>query len=214
MEDIILIGFGGHAKSMIDSIEKAGIYRIIGYTDIKAGSEYHGYKWLGADDVLSDYYNKGIHSACIGIGYMGEGRFRDKLYKFVKEIGYNLPVIIDPTAILSNAVNIGEGTYIGKGAIINSGSCIGKMCIINTGVLVEHENVIGDFSHLAVRAVLSGNVRIGSHCLVGANSTIIQGKCVGKNVKIGAGAVIIDDLPDNTTAVGVPARIVDLGGHK
>lgn len=208
MEDIILVGFGGHAKSMLDSIERSGLYNIVGFTDLEETEPYRGYKYLGSDNCLPFYFNKGVRNACICVGYMGMGRIRDTIYNMVKEIGFYLPVISDPAAIISRDVSIGEGTFIGKNVIINADSKIGKMCIINSGSVVEHENVIGDFTHLAVGSVLCGNVNVSDHSFIGANSTIIQGVTIGNNTQIGAGAVVVGNIPEDCVAVGVPARVV------
>lgn len=208
MEDIILVGFGGHAKSMLDSIERSGLYNIIGFTDIEKTTPYRGYQYLGTDDCLPFYFSEGVRNACICVGYMGIGRVRDAIYSMVKEIGFHLPVIADPTAIISRDVSIGEGTFIGKNVIINADSKIGKMCIINSSSVVEHENIIGDFVHLAVGSVLCGNVNVSDHSFIGANSTIIQGVTIGNNTQIGAGAVVVGNIPQDCVAVGVPARVI------
>ena len=208
MEDIILVGFGGHAKSVLDSIERGRIYNIIGFTDIEKMAPYRGYKYLGTDSCLASYFSKGVRNACICVGYMGNGRIRDTIYNMVKKIGFRLPVISDPAAVISRDVSIGEGTFIGKNVIINADSKIGKMCIINSGSLVEHENVIGDFVHLAVGSVLCGNVNVSDHSFIGANSTIIQGITIGNNSQIGAGAVVVDNIPKDCIAAGIPAKVI------
>lgn len=207
-EKIVLIGFGGHAKSVIDSIEASGEYKIAGYTDIKNRTNYKGYNFIGTDKDLHNIYSGGVHNACITVGYMGRSNLRDKLYHMVKKTGFKLPVIKDPSAIVSNSSEIGEGTFIGKGCIVNAESIIGRMCIINTGSIIEHGNIIGDFTHIAVKTVLCGDINIGSHCFIGANSTIIQGVEVGENAVIGAGSVVINDLPGRCTSVGIPAKPV------
>lgn len=203
MKDIILIGFGGHAKSVIDTIEMSSEFNIIGYTDVENRGLYHGYAWLGNDEVLNDYFEKGIKHCFICMGYMGKGRVIDSLYKKVKDIGYNLPVIIDKSSVISKDVQIGEGTYIGKLSVVNADSRIGKMCIINTGVIVEHENLINDFTHVAVGATLCGRVTIGTHCLVGANSTVIQNVSIENEVIIGSGSVVLHDVLKSGTFYGV-----------
>lgn len=208
MKKIVLIGFGGHAKSIIDSIESSQEYEIVGYVDIEDKGEYRGYVWLGTDENLRQIYERGIKYACISIGYMGEGNLRDDLYSKARALGFDFPAIVDPRAIIAKDVTIEEGVYVAKGAIINSGSYIGKLDIINSGALVEHENIIGDFTHIAVRAVLCGNVVIGDHCMIGASATVIQGKRVESNVQVAAGAVVIDDLKANCKAIGVPAKMV------
>ena len=110
--------------------------------------------------------------------------------KRLKEIGFNLPVICDPTAIVASDVTIGEGTFIGKGVILNSESKIGKTCIINTGAIVEHNCQVGDFAHVSVGTVLCGEVSVGRAAFIGANATVIQGRKVGDGCIVAAGEVI------------------------
>ena len=208
MKEIIVVGFGGHSKSVIDTLERADEYRIIGYTDVKESLPYRGYQWLGTDDRLKEYYYQGVHYACVCTGYLGKGVIRDQLYYLLKRIGFQLPVIIDPTAVIAKDVPIGEGSFIGKNAVINADSKIGKMCIINSGALMEHDSITDDFSHVAVRTVVCGGARIGDHSFLGANSTVIQYLQVGKHVIVGAGSVVVSDLPDYCVAVGNPAKIV------
>lgn len=203
MEKIILLGFGGHARSVADSIEKTGKYQIIGYTDEKKTYPDNGYAYLGSDEELARIYESGIHLAFVTVGQLGTGRTRHMLYERLKQIGFELPVIIDPSAIVADHVVIEEGTYVGKGTIVNSNSHIGKMCIINTGALCEHDNVIGDFCHIAVRAVSSGMVTIGSNSFIGANATIIQGVNLGNEVVIGAGSVVLHDVKDKEKRYGI-----------
>ncbi len=201
--DIVLIGFGGHAKSVIDSIEKRRDYHIIGYTDLVPHEEYKGYPYLGSDDTLQECYEKGVRYAFVAIGYMGEGRLRDLLYQKLKKIGFQIPFIIDPSAVLADDVKIGEGTFIGKGSIVNGASEIGNMCIINTGAVIEHENQIGDFTHVSVNSTLCGNVSVGSHCFIGANATIIQNIKIGQESLVGAGSTVLRDVLPNETVYGI-----------
>lgn len=201
MKDIILVGFGGHAKSTIDCIEKTGQYKIIGYTDIEPNKPYRDYLYLGNDAVLSQYFEKGIKYAFISVGYMGKGDLRHRLYKKLKEIGYVLPTIIDGSAQIADDVQIGEGCFVGKGAIINSNTVIGKMCIINTGAIIEHDCIVDDFSHISVGSVLCGNVKVGRASFVGANATVIQGRTIGNKCIIGAGEILRTDLEDYSMVV-------------
>lgn len=188
MEELILIGYGGHAKSVADCIERTKKYQIIGYTDRKP--QQSQYKYLGTDDVLEEYFIRGVKNAVVGIGYLGKGDIRKRLYQKLKEIGYCLPVIVDPSAIISKTAQIGEGTFIGKGVIVNAEAVVGKMAIINTMALVEHECVVGDYTHIAVAAVLCGQVKVGSSSFIGANATIIQTICIPENVVVPAGFVV------------------------
>lgn len=207
MQDIILVGYGGHAASVADSIEAGGQYRIIGYTDVKA-QEVAKYRYLGTDDCLPVYYDKGIRNLAFGIGYMGKGKLRDNIYVAAKKWGFEFPVIIDPSAVLAGDVTVSEGVFIGKKAVVNSKVNIGKCCIINTGAVIEHGNTIGDFTHIAVGAVLCGNVAVGAHSMIGANATVLQDMFVGENTIVGAGAVVNKDIKADCLAVGIPARII------
>lgn len=199
MEKIILVGFGGHAKSVADSIERQGLYQIIGYTDREQRSSK--YEYLGTDDVFLDYYDRGIRSAAICVGYLGKGEVRQKKYNELKNIGFYIPIICDPSAVVSKDTEIGEGTFIGKGAIINANADIGKMCIINTGAIVEHDCVVNDFSHIAVGAVLCGGVTVGQSAFIGTNATVIQGRYIGDWCIVSAGIVIRDNMEDNRKMV-------------
>lgn len=206
IENILLVGFGGHARSVADCIEQTGKYQIIGYTDEKKANPDNGYAYLGSDDELAHIFESGTHLAAVTVGQLGPDRTRHKLYERLKQIGFELPVIIDPSAMVADHVVVEEGTFVGKGAIINSNSHIGKMCIINTGALCEHDNHIGDFCHIAVKAVCCGMVTIGDNSFVGANATVIQEKMLGEEVVVGAGAIVLSDMKDGETRYGIVAR--------
>lgn len=204
MEDIILLGLGGHAHSVVDSIEQIGKYNIIGFLDVEEmqGKRYKDYRVLDSDDVLQKYFNSGIKNAFITIGFMGHGMVRSRLYQKLKDIGYNIPNIIDNTAVISENTKLEEGIFVGKKAVINANVVIKKMCIINTGAIVEHDCVIKEFSHVAVGSVLCGGVSIGKQTFIGTNATIIQSIEIGNNVVIGAGTTIRNHVEDNCMVVG------------
>lgn len=188
MEDIILIGYGGHAKSVADCIERQKKFHIIGYTEPK--EIVSRYPYLGTDDVLQEYFDKGIHNVVICQGYLGKGDIRERMYELVKKIGFNLPVIIDPSSIISETAVIDEGTFIGKNAIVNAEARIGKMCIINTKALIEHECKIGNFVHVAVGAIICGQVEIENRAFIGANATVIQCRKIAHDRMVPAGETV------------------------
>ena len=196
MEKIILIGFGGHAHSVIDTIIQNNDYEIVGYVDNEEHDNYLNLKYLGTDDYLNKIFESGMKNAVVCIGFMGMNDNRNIVYNKLKKIGYSLPVIIDKSAIIANNVNIDEGTFVGKGAIINANSQIGKMCIINSKALIEHDSCIGDFSHISVSACLCGEVNVGTESFIGANSTIVQCLSIGNNVFVGAGMLVTNNIID------------------
>lgn len=196
MEDIILLGLGGHAHSVVDSIEQVGKYNIKGFLDTEDmwGKYFKNYRVLGTDDELQKYFDKGIRNAFVTIGYMGHGDVRNRLYRQIKDIGYAIPNIIDKTAIVSENSELEEGIFIGEKAVVNANAKIEKMCIINTGAIVEHDCTVGEFSHIAVGSVLCGGVSIGKQTLIGANATVIQEKKIENHCIIGAGMIIRKDV--------------------
>ncbi len=198
MEKIIILGCGGHGKSLAEAIERQKQFEIAGFiTNEKQGKDVSvAYPVLGRDEDLYRIFREGIHNAAVGIGYLGKGNVREKLYTQLKEIGFHLPVICDPSAVISCHSKIGEGTFIGKGAIINVAAEVGRMCIINTGAIVEHDCKISDFAHVAVGTVLCGNVQVGKSSLIGANATVLQGRKVGNGCILGAGITLKMDLKD------------------
>lgn len=211
MEDLILIGGGGHCKSIIDSIKSENKFNIVGILDNinNVGSYINDIKIIGCDDDLEMIYKSGIKNAFITIGSIGNTYLRESLYIKTKEIGFNIPTIKDITSIVSTNSIVGEGTFIGKRSVINSNCIIGKNCIINTGSIIEHDCIVGDFVHISPGSVLSGNVKIGYKTHIGANSTIIQGIEIGENSIIGAGSVVVKDIKSNIKAYGNPCMEVN-----
>lgn len=205
MEKIVVLGSGGHAKSVIDTIQAEGKYKIAGIIS-KDEHNIHEYPVLGSDEILEKIYSAGIHKAAMGIGFMGNGELRERLYFKLKQIGFDFPTIIDPSACLAKHLEIGEGTFIGKKAVVNTESRIGVLSIINTAAIVEHECEIGDYTHVAVSANLCGNVCVGNSCFIGANATVIQGLTIANHVTVGAGSVVVRDINLQGIYIGAPAR--------
>lgn len=190
---IIILGCGGHAKSVCDTLlALSEQYEVMGFVDhIKNDNfAYGGIKVIGTDDDLQQIYNSGVYYAVIGIGFLGHGRLRNDLAIKLQEKGFSFPAIVDPTAIISETARIGAGTFVGKRAVVNADAKIGEHCIINSCSLIEHDCCIGDFTHIAVAACVCGGVTIGRECLVGANATIIQGMDIHDNSIVPAGKVV------------------------
>ena len=198
MEKILLVGFGGHAHSVIDTIIQKNEYEIAGYVGNEEHDNYLDIKYLGTDDNLKRIFDNGISNAFVCIGFMGSNNKRDLIYNNLKSIGFKLPSVIDRTAIIANNVDIGEGSFVAKGTVINANTKIGKMCIINSKSLIEHDCEIGDFTHVAVSACLCGGVKVGNSSFIGANSTVIQCLKLGNNVFVGAGQLVTNDINDKS----------------
>ncbi|MDR7857541.1 acetyltransferase [Tissierella sp.] len=210
MEDIILIGGGGHCKSIIDTIKDLNKFNIIGILDVskKVGTYINGIKIIGTDEMLGKYFDEGIRAAHITLGSIGDPKHRKRLWKYASHIGFKFPQIVDKNAILGSNVDIGEGVFIGKGCIINIDSQIGNHSIINSGVIIEHDCRIGSFCHIAPGAALSGGVIIGDNTHIGTNATVIQNVNIGMNTLIGAGSVVVNNIGPNMKAYGNPCKEV------
>lgn len=235
MKKIIIIGAGGNSKIIIDIIkarkkmlnENIEILGIL--DDDENKKELMGYPVLGKIKEIYNYFRERDISCINGIG---DNIIRKKIITEVRNqkietyqndnTQHQIPdtrhprpefyTAIHPTAIIGSNVTIGIGTVIMPNVIINADTTIGEHSILNTGSIVEHDNIVGNYTHLASSATTAGNVKIGEATLVGTGTKIIQGVKVGNNSIIGAGSVVIKDIPDNSTAVGVPARVIKVEG--
>ncbi|MFD2044936.1 acetyltransferase [Ornithinibacillus salinisoli] len=210
MKDILLLGGGGHCSSVIDTLASQENYKIIGIIDTidKVGSTVNNYEIIGVDDDLPYYFQQGIEYAFLSVGSIGDMALRQKLYQLAVKIGYKFPIIIDHTAIISENVNISNGTFIGKAAIINTNVIISSNSIINTGAIIEHDCSVGEFCHIAPGTTLSGSVHVGDFTHIGTNTTVIQNINIGRETIIGAGSVVVQDIGNNQKAYGNPCKVV------
>lgn len=207
MEKIILVGAGGHCKSVLDSIKESNQYEIVGIIEKSiCNGKVLDVDIIGDDNMLKSFYESGINNAFITVGSIGDVRIRRKIYNNLKSIGFKIPVIIDKTAVVSKYAEIEEGVFIGKGAVVNANAIIKSNAIINTGAIVEHDCVIGEFAHLSPRSTLCGEVEVGSNTHIGASAIVIQGIKIGENSIVGAGSVIVKDVEEQQKVFGNPGR--------
>ncbi len=207
MSGIAIIGAGGHGR-VVASILQAANREAAGFIDNNVSAELP-LPLLGGDADIPDLIKSGVISSfIIGIGSVkGGASLRAELFDKVIKLGLTPAVAIHPLAMLSHGVNIGAGSVLMAGAIVNTGTVIGKNCIINTGAIIDHDGNIGDHVHIAPGVTCSGNVTVGKHSLIGVGSTLKQSVSIGETVTIGAGAVVIGDIPNGATAYGNPAAI-------
>ncbi|QOP43227.1 acetyltransferase [Sulfurimonas sediminis] len=172
MKEILLIGGGGHCKSVIDVIEQEKKYKIAGIIDNEkqVGDKILGYPVIGCDDDLEELY-KAYKIAFITVGQIKSPNIRIRLFKILKEIGYTLPTIISPLSYVSRYASVGEGTIIMHHALINASVKIGQNCIINTKALVEHDAVIENNCHISTGAVVNGGTIVKENSFYGSNAT-------------------------------------------
>lgn len=207
---ILLIGGGGHCKSVLDSLIKTGQYSEIGIIDRKenVGKRIFNVPIIGTDEDLPRFFLNGFKEAFITIGSVGNPKSRTSLYQILEEIGFEIPNVVDLSAVLSDFIQIEKGVFIGKNAVINAGSFIHKGAIINTSAIIEHDCVIGEFSHIAPGSVICGEVKVGNHTHIGASSVVKQQLAIGANTIIGMGSTVISNISDSKVAYGNPCKEV------
>ena len=205
---LLLIGGGGHCHSVLDSVLRTGKYAEIGIIDKDIRSACLGITVIGRDEDLPKLLKEGWSDAFVTVGSIGDTALRRRLYAMIKVLGFTIPMVIDPSAELAKDVQLSRGTFVGKHAVINSGTVIGECAIINTGAIVEHDCIIGKFSHVSPGAVLCGQVVVGNDSHVGAGSVVRQGIEIGERSIVGAGSVVVKKIPGEVVAYGNPCKIM------
>jgi len=187
MKEILLIGGGGHCKSIIDVIELENKFTIAGIIDKKEllGQEVLGYEVIGCDDDLEELYKTYMY-AVVTAGQIKTNTLRVKLFNQLKNLGYVLPTIVSPLAYVSKHSSVEEGTVIMHQALINTNAKIGKNCIINTKALIEHDCIVKDNCHISTGAILNGGVIVKENTFFGSSATTKEGIEVGGFIKAGS----------------------------
>ena len=186
---LILIGGGGHCKSVIDAAESAG-YAILGILDKPelVGTNVLNYKVIGVDDDIPQYVDKATF--VITVGQIKSPAIRQKLDGLVKQAGGRLATIVARDAYVSKYATIGEGTVVMHKAFVNSGAKIGRNCIINTMANIEHGCGIGDFCHISTGAIVNGDTKVGKNSFVGSGSVLYNGIVIKEDSVISAGTIV------------------------
>lgn len=186
-EKIVLIGGGGHCHSVIDVIEQENRYEIIGIVDTKEniGKKVLNYDVIACDDDLETIFET-CKNAIITVGHIESNKIRVKIYNKLKQIGFNLPVIISPFAYVSKHSMIDEGTVVMHHALINANVKVGKNCIINSKALIEHDSIIEDNCHISTASVINGGVTVKENSFFGSNATSKQGIEIEGFIKAGS----------------------------
>ena len=191
MNKIILIGAGGHCKSVIDVIEQEGKFKIHGIIDKPklVGTKVLGYPVIGSDIDLKSLAKK-YKYALVAVGQIKSAFSRIKLFKLGKSAGFYFPSIKSPHAYVSKYAKIGSGTVIMHDAIVNANSIVMENCIINSKALIEHDCLISNHCHISTNAIINGGVKIGSYSFVGSNVTTKNNIIIKATSFIRAGTLV------------------------
>jgi sugar O-acyltransferase (sialic acid O-acetyltransferase NeuD family) len=203
MKNLAILGAGGHGKVVADIAQQLGWN--IHFFDLAFPEITECGPW----EVVGDETSLIKHAAKYDAVFVaiGNNAIRSAKQKEFKALGFTITSIISPNATLSEYIEVGEGVLIVDNVCINIGTTISDGVIINTGTNIDHDNHIGEYSHVSPGVNIAGEVNIGQQCWIGIGSTIIHQISIADNVIVGAGAVIINDVPTNVTVVGCPARI-------
>ncbi len=207
---LLLIGGGGHCHSVLDSLLQvfpSASLGIIGLPHEK-GKIIFDVPVIGCEENLEGLYQDGWTQAVVAVGSIGDVSKRERIFRLIQEMGFLLPAVVDPTAMIAKDSKVALGVFVGKGAILNAGVEVEEGAIINTGSIAEHDCKVGPFAHVSPKAVLCGDVHIGEGVHIGAGSTVIQGVSIGDNTLIGAGSVVLESIPSNVVAYGNPCRVI------
>ena len=206
---VLIIGGGGHAKVLIDSM-LIGTVEVIGIVDedrSKAGKYVLGIPVIGTEDVLADFCPETVWLVN-GLGSIELPEKRTELYLGMKKRGYSFLNIIHPAAIVSSDVTFGEGVQIMAGAVVQPGVHLSDNVILNTNSSVDHDCQVGCHSHIAPGVTLSGNIMIGEGVHIGTGTSVVQGVHIGSASVVGAGSLVLADVNPGETVYGSPARVV------
>lgn len=170
---LILVGGGGHCKSVIDVAESAG-YNILGILDRleEVGKKVLGYDVIGTDDDMAKYVDQA--EFIVTVGQIKSPDLRIKLHKMLELVGAKLATIVAPTAYMSKYAQLGAGTVVMHQAVVNADAKVGKGCIINTFANIEHDVVIGDYCHISTGAMVNGGSTVTDGTFVGSQAVINQ----------------------------------------
>lgn len=213
MKKIVILCAGDFGKELAWLIEDINAhhptYEILGFLDddeSKICKDFNGYKCIGKISLLSELAKE--QDVCATIATQ-ESRFRKRFVEENSEF-HNWETLIHPSAIISSTSKLGSGCIVCANCNISVNTSIGDHCILNLGVTIGHDCEISDYVSLMSGTVISGHVIINESAYFGSNSTVVPGKRIGMNSKVGAGSVVIRNVKDNVTVMGVPAKVLGL----
>lgn len=201
---LLIIGASGHGKVVADVALKMNKWQSIAFLDDNESVKLSmGIEVIGKSADAFNYIDN--YDLFVGIG---NNSIREQIQGKLEAEGASLPTLIHPSAVIGEQVELGVGTVVMAGAVINCCTTIRKGCIINTGSTIDHDNVIEDYVHISPGVHLAGTVKVGRGTWLGIGSVVNNNINIINSCKIGAGAVVIRDITEAGTYVGIPVRRV------
>jgi UDP-N-acetylbacillosamine N-acetyltransferase len=210
--DLVIIGAGGHGKVVLDIFQCNAKHRVVGFLDADptlAGTQVNGLPVIGPINQVSRLRQQKIKGAIVAIG---DNRVRVSYAALLAEHGLELITAIHPAAVIAKSASIGQNVVIAAGAVVAASAKVGDSVILNTSCVVDHECEVEAGAHICPGALLAGRVRVGAGAFIGLGAKMLPCLSIGKGAIVGAGAVVLQDVPDGSTAVGVPARMLRHAG--
>lgn len=203
MRRLALLGASGHGKVVADVAICAGWQEVVFYDDAWPQRQSNGvWKIIGDTQLLLAHAND-FDGVLVAIG---DCTTRWRKHIELRAASAPLVSLIHPKAGVSGMAQIGIGSVVMPGGVVNVDTTLGEACIVNTGATIDHDCRLGDAVHVGPGAHLSGNVGVGSGSWIGLGALIKQGVAIGNGVTVGAGAVVLGPVADGKTVVGIPAR--------
>lgn len=201
---VVIIGGGGHAKVVIESLRACG-ETVAAIVDADpTPRQVLGVPVVGDDLALPGLRAQGLSRLFVAIG---DNRLRQKLGRKAREQGFSLVNAIHPSAVVSPSARLGAGIAVMAGVAINAETRVDDLAILNTGAVVDHDCRLAEACHLGPASALAGGVTVGERAFLGVGARAIPGVSIGADTIVGAGGVVVRDLPDAVLAIGVPAKI-------
>lgn len=199
---VTILGAGGHAKVVVSTLISANIKinKILDDNPDKWGSHIFGIEVTGP---LSEPGQSSVERAIVAIGDNKTRKRIVEIFQYSQWVS-----VIHPDAYVHPSVRLGKGTIVFAKAAIQPDTVIGDHCIINTGSTIDHDCRIGNYVHISPGVNLAGEVCFEEGVFCGIGGKAITGITVGRWATVGAGGVVVDDLPEHSLAVGIPARVV------
>ena len=203
LKNFAILGASGHGKVLADMAELLGWQNVVFFDDTWPQCVQNGH-WsvVGSTDELLAQISE-FDGVVVGIG---DNSVRLEKQALLESYTASIASLVHPNAQVSLHANIGNGTVVMAGAVINSDARVGDACIINTGAVVDHDCVLEAGVHISPNAALAGGVKVGQSAWVGIGASVRQLINIGANAVVGAGAVVVKDVPNTVTQVGNPAR--------
>jgi sugar O-acyltransferase (sialic acid O-acetyltransferase NeuD family) len=205
MSGLLILGAGGHGRVVLFTARSTGLWTEIAFLDDRCPdvASVDGSPVLGNFDAAAALIPR-FGAAVVALGAAAT---RLRVLDRLRDLGFELPTMVHPSAVVSGQASLGAGTVVFAQAVIHPGTTLDEGCIVNTAASVDHDCHLGRGVHVAPGAHLGGDVTVGDLTWLGLGAAVKNGVHIGARVMVGCGAAVVGDLPDGVTAMGVPARV-------